>query len=323
MAEENILKRKIFKLIGYLIALASMFFVIRFFIGTEIPWGLLANPITIFLLSLCILLGIVNIFLSAFIWKRILSFIANKNIEYSSVYPVYIQSNLAKYLPGNIMKFVSRNILLKDIGLSQFQIAFSSAIDFGTATFASILLALIIAYQSLIISLQQFIPLSVGNIFLLALFVGLMLFSIAIYTWLSPKNSKYRKAVKKYMSVKFFSLFVSNMLIIISMYAVGNVAFLFALNSIINITFSQATAIIGALLVTGVITVIVPGAPAGIGVREALATFLLFGVVDTSVLPIILVITRLAMVISDVLAYLILTVFSSKKFNEVIWRENK
>jgi len=201
---------------------------------------------------------------------------------------------------------------MKDIGLSQFQIAFSSVIDFGTGTFVSILLALIIAHQSLIASLQQFVPLSIGNIFLLVLFVGLVFFSVAGYMWLSPKNSTYRQIVKKYMSVKFFKLFVSNILILIVMYVIGNAAFLFALSSIINITFSQAMAIIGALLVTGVITVIVPGAPAGIGVREAIATFLLFGIVDTSVLPIILVITRLATVIIDLLAYLLLTAFSYK-----------
>ena len=300
-----------------------MFFVIRFFAGMEISWRLLANPTTIFLLFICVVLGIVNIFLLAFIWKRILSFIANKNIGYSGVYPVYIQSNLAKYLPGNVMKFVSRNILLKDIGLSQFQIAFSSVIDFGTATFTSILLALLIAHQSLITSLQQIVPLSARNIFLLALFIGLVFIALAAFMWFSPKNSTYRQAIKKYMSIKFFSLFVSNMLIIIAMYVVGNTAFLFALNSIINITFSQAMAVTGAFLVANIITVIVPGAPAGIGIREASATLLLFGTVDTSILPIILVITRLAMVISDVLAYLLLTVFSSKKFNEVIWRENK
>jgi hypothetical protein len=70
-------------------------------------------------------------------WGMVLKGIFFGKIRYVDVFTVYLRSQVAKYLPGNLFHYVGRNLLAKHFGWPQISVA--------VTTFTEIVMLIIIA----------------------------------------------------------------------------------------------------------------------------------------------------------------------------------
>lgn len=308
------MKKKInyFKFIGHLLMIGAFYYIIRLFMSFDVDWSILLRQNVMMFAFLSVLSYIVNIYAMAYLWKNILAFFSQKEIAYRSIYPPYVKSNIAKYLPGGVMTYVSRNVLCKDMGLSQLQIAGSSIVEIGVTLFSNMILILLFARKSLVSVLQKYTLFSHGQILLYLFIIG-SVFLLTALSLILCKKIDIGHFIKTYFNITFVKLFLTNSLICIALTIFSSVFFLLAVNSVTPISLDQAFQIAGCNFVAFVIGFIVPGAPGGMGIREAVFTFLLQGVCKVDLLLIFAVLQRLFSVLADILAYVIYLILENAK----------
>ena len=90
------------------------------------------------------------VYISSAAWKQILEFLGGRKFFYAEIRNVYVRSNIAKYLPGNVMHFAGRNVLGKKFGFSQFDMALSTVIEVISLLFTACVWSLAFAYRSFV-----------------------------------------------------------------------------------------------------------------------------------------------------------------------------
>lgn len=188
--------------------------------------------------------------------------------------PVYLKTNIAKYIPGNIWHFYGRIVAAKEVGISP-----------EIATVSVLLEPLLMAAAALIVALIgfQFIGWHKSS-FLIWQILGLVIVLIAVHPRiLNPVIQKLGKAKKKStgtvnletsaLTVKSYPLVP----LIGEMCFVGlrGVGFLLTLLALSPIDPIQISLLFTAFSLAWVLGLIVPGAPGGMGVFEATALTIL------------------------------------------------
>ncbi|MGA9382062.1 MAG: UPF0104 family protein [Phormidium sp.] len=187
--------------------------------------------------------------------------------------PVYLKTNIAKYIPGNIWHFYGRIVAAKEVGISP-----------EIATVSVLLEPLLMAAAALIVALIgfQFIGWHKSS-FLIWQILGLVIVLIAVHPRiLNPVIQKLGKAKKSTgavnmettaLKVKSYPLVP----LIGEMCFVGlrGVGFLLTLLALSPIDPVQISLLFTAFSLAWVLGLIVPGAPGGMGVFEATALTIL------------------------------------------------
>lgn len=232
-------------------------------------WGF----VSIFTLS--VLYGLSNI-LMVIAWHCILRSLS-LNPRFGWSIWAYSTSQLGKYIPGNIFQFAGRQALGMAAGLDGIKLAKSTLLELliiGTcgAGFA-------VLFYSYTISADFRIPIAL---------LGLVSLTLAFCYW----------RVDRYLSIAA--------IVQICFLALSGVIFVGCYHTIAGqtvtteIVFMLATAYVVAWLI-GLIT---PGAPAGLGVREAVLLSLLSGIAAGPSILLAVLIGRIVTVIGDVLFFL-------------------
>ena len=173
----------------------------------------------------------------------------------------YAGTNLAKYLPGNVMHFVGRNISAEDIGGSQRPVLISSIMEVVLILFAALLLILFFSPVHLSIITAWVKPIHV---------IFLMIFSIVAFLL----GAKELKILKDQTQIKWkldvvlkLSGLTGSYILVLLLQSLIPVLIAF---SILKLPFNISAAgdIINAFLVSWAAGFLAIGAPGGIGVRE-------------------------------------------------------
>lgn len=263
---------------------------------------------TIFFLTLAytILIGF-----DAFAWKLILEAIQNNKIRFWEAFSVYAKSGIAKYLPGNIFQFLSRNYIGSKIGWNHSDIALSSFIE----TFIS--MSFIITLLAFLYVMKLIPPLYFAHFYVDTDKILIGLFVFAIGTILSVLYYNHKKIVFKLNG----SMFKKSMLLVSKIYLiklmfgliVGNVIFLLVLSlgfecDVLNKNLPNVLAAVALASSAGFIA---PGAPGGLGVRESLLVLLLSGYYGRETILLAALIFRVITILSDFLAFLSVVLIKS------------
>ncbi|MBW1742616.1 MAG: flippase-like domain-containing protein [Deltaproteobacteria bacterium] len=223
----------------------------------------------------------------------------------SNSYFIYARSQIAKYFPGNVFHYAGRQVLGKRSGLGHAQVA--------TASFFETLLSIITALGIALIGIPY---LSVPQHTKAALFVagaavfGLSVVGIYLFRVLSsvfPVINRHVGTIAKYNRAQWMSFTLVPMLLYSLFFIiVGVVIWIVALSSFSELQTSYMlpfvfTTVYASSWVIGYIT---PGAPAGLGVRDAIFFAGLSPYLgETRSLSLALVL-RLITTIGDVIVYL-------------------
>lgn len=222
------------------------------------------------ILAIAFLITLLAHIWSAWIWTKILN-IFQQSLGLFPGIRVYLITNIAKYLPGNVWHFYGRISALKNRGAST-----------GIATLCVVLEPLLMAASALLIAIVSTILGFVETSFSLTAIVGQTVALIVVLVGIHPRilnpilqrvsKSKNKKQVateklKKYPLLPFLGE--------ISFILLRGTGFLGTVMALQTVTPTDIPNLLSAFSIAWLLGLVVPGAPGGIGVFEATAIALL------------------------------------------------
>jgi uncharacterized membrane protein YbhN (UPF0104 family) len=193
----------------------------------------------------------------------------------------YATSQLAKYVPGNIFQFAGRQAIGVAAGIGNGPLAKSTALELafligGGVLFSPLVLPLFVGHAA-----------EGAEAFAAAAFVALTLLAI----WLAARlgGPELGAAARRYLAF----LAVSGIVFAATYGIAGG-----------ELSGSLLLPITGAYVLAWLAGLVTPGAPAGIGVREAVLLFLLSGIGSPPVILLAVVVGRAMTVLGDFVFYL-------------------
>lgn len=265
-------------------------------------------------------------YLSGYIWKLILEFSSNSTVPLIPILSVYIKSSITKYIPSNIVPYISRIYYGDQIGIDKMRIVSSNFLEliFGLISTTAILVLF------LLLGLAHFpndISFNINynrlvNYLLYTLIIILLLFIVFLIVYKRfNKNilqiiiNKWGIFFSKYFSIKFLILNLKIALISFIPVLFG-VIILYLMSGLMldyPLKYSDFFNIIICLSIAGYSGVITPGLPAGLGVKESISVILisLYGYAKSPIL-LLLILSRIIIVFSDIFSYIIISIYAKK-----------
>lgn len=301
--KDKINLKKLLKLAGHLVVILALAFVVKKVIDMDIRLKDLSSPRVIGAFVLSFVIQTLQIIIACFPWLMFTRSLSGRKIPYSSAMPVYTQSNIYKYLPGNVFQYVGRNKLAADMEISHVDVACATILDvffcvFWTGVVSVILLGSRIAQLLEKYGRNLFIVGAAGIILLIAVFAVIRLkFRDRLKSYLSRYSKAFEKSNRPQLLSGIFYYFAHNC-VSAAMY-LGCIALI-----VPQAGTRELFALTGAFLFAWIIGFVTPGAPGGIGIREGVMLFVCGDRFADRIVLFVLVM-RIASVFADVTAFLI------------------
>jgi len=297
-----ILIKKYLKYIGNLVTVVSIAFVIYAVFKLKIDFEKLANPGAVLILCIGALGVTFTVYFLAYAWKNTLDYLSGRKNSYRDVAFVYGKANIGKYLPGNVMHYVERNLFAAKIGLNQLDLAISSIIEVIGIIIVALVFSAVCAHEELLQAVIRYVKPMYAVILAV---LGLLVITAAFI--ICRKSQRVRNMAKRLTGWKFFKVFVWNLIVYAVVLAIlgGILVLVCGFIYDVEIDGTGAAAIITYYMLAWVLGFIVPGAPGGIGVREAILVLLLSPVIGDTVTLSAALIHRLISIIGDFTGYMI------------------
>ena len=295
--------KKYFKWIGTALMLVAMLYVVRTIWDSK---EIIAESFSPKCAWIMLLQSVVVLFYSiihALLFKRTLNALTGKDVGFHAVV-CYIESTLYKYLPGNVMHYVGRNRIAEE-GIAGYK-------EINLTTVLEIIMSIVAAGGlSLLLSGRQMYRyladrgLIHTSLMLLVLCIAILFAVVFIYLF----NKKGRDFTKKYVN----RTTISSCCVMGLTYCVTNFAFNFCYTVLLqalgaDISLAQYPSIIGCCLGAWLIGYLMPGAPGGIGVREAMLNILLADKAPLWAISSAGILTRISQIVGELLAFVIIMV---------------
>lgn len=239
----------------------------------------------------CILLSIA--------WFRFLQFFSQSDLDRFTFHRIYARSQIAKYIPGNVFHLASRHVLGSEAGATHASLVGATLFEaLGAITCACVVSVMGFAFSPSAARHGSifFYVLGLGLAFVFPLVARYSAARIPLLTNFNIQNKGY---------VEYFRLLFLPLLSYCAffVFAGGILAWLVCIGAGIedgrNLVWIPAVYAIS--WVAGFIT---PGAPAGLGVREAIMVVWLGGVIGESQSLLVALIFRLITVVGDLIFFL-------------------
>jgi glycosyltransferase 2 family protein len=266
---------------GWLLAVVSLAFVVLVAKGrwAEISAVALSSLQWLLIVALAVAYGL-TLFLLAGAWHCLLRSVgAGPTGAKRSIY-AYTTSQLAKFVPGNVFHIVGRHMIHRADGSPHDRLALASAIE---ATLMAIA-AVFVAGTAVIVGL---LPDVWNALYMIVLSLGIAALAIRLFSaWKAGSSS----------IVWLLASFSAYLLFFASMGAI-----VIAIVTMLSLTPSVALA--GYGVASWLVGFITPGAPAGVGTREAVMIFLADGTIGTGALVVSVALFRLITFLGDVVCF--------------------
>ncbi|MDE7310173.1 MAG: lysylphosphatidylglycerol synthase domain-containing protein [Eubacterium sp.] len=312
--EKTAFMKKWAKIMGHAVCAVSVIFVLAALVRTDFDVSWVTDWRAFLLVSMAgVCFKTATVFLSAGAWCLWLEFFAGRRCSRREAVRVYAKANIGKYLPGNVMHYVERNLFARKLQLSQKQIAAASICEVISLVLAAFLLGACLDFadfKEALRAVMASLPFADGVIFRMdvmfwigvAAAVACMVF-VAVYLLRLFKKKPFFEHL---FSKRFFRTFLKCFLCYAAvLWILGAIFAAFYLYLGGRPGLRQALQIIAAYMIAWVLGFVVPGAPGGIGVREMALTLLLAPVMGRDKVVVLGVLHRLVTVIGDFAAYLL------------------
>jgi len=297
------MRKLILRLLGILVVVLSFVFIVyRFweYRGWFFEWRPDMAGVTVSLINA--LAYAAACFLLSAAWRHLLILCGQPDPDPRLCHRIYGRANIAKYLPGNVFHFAGRQVLGWKAGYSHGCIACASVYEILGMLVISGAIAItgIVLFNLRTINLTA---LQLGGVTGIALFLAacIALFSEVLLRkrGIGPSQRSVFMVLgslfRPYSYYIIFFLFTGGMLALL-FYVVATPV---GINTMLQIVAAYSSA--------WIIGYITPGAPGGIGVREALLVVSLGQIVDEPQALLIALLFRLITVIGDVIYYVLTT----------------
>lgn len=303
--------KKVGSIVGRLITILSLIFIAVAIYKLGFDFSSIENmPVFITILIVAGIIICVTVYLMGTAWKLWLDFFAERKNQYMETVSVYAKANIGKYLPGNVMHYVERNLFAGKLGISQKKIALCSIIEIIGQAGVAVLFGVLFSYRQLKLVLHELFDDSYKTIILIAIPILCLCIAIVVFIF----RRKIANFTNQYLNKKFVvTAFKSIVLYTLVLLTGGIIMVILYAYLGGHIDVDKVMLIISSYIIAWVLGFVVPGAPGGIGVREFVLTMLLSSSLGQEITLTISVIHRLITIVGDFMAYLIRLFFNKGK----------
>ncbi|MBL4772956.1 MAG: flippase-like domain-containing protein [Alcanivoracaceae bacterium] len=308
-------KNKLITLTGYILGILSFYYIYVSIQNSDLNWARInqsINGVDYILLLFSLILYIIVMFFGALLWSGFIGhFSSKKSFHLSELIIVHAKSNIGKYLPGNFMQFVGRNLLASKIGYSHTTIILATVFEifYSIIVGVSIILLLYLAgvgQMNIDVWLnREQSSYSMQIVFFIIIFLVLLLFKQRIVKIINKYELIYKI---KTTIFKYFPLYTSAYILL----GFTNI-FIFMALTINPILYSDYINFLFVYLISWLLGFIVPGPPGGLGVREAIYILLLSSQYDLYIITLVAILLRFINIVGDILYFFISINFLKQK----------
>lgn len=294
--------KKYYKLIGTIITVIAMVFVVKKIVTMDVDWSMFAHGKTLAIICGCTLVQAAMVLFMTMPWLRFIRILSGIQIPVRDALPVYTKSNLMKYVPGNVFQYVGRNQLAADLHISHVDVACATVLDIICCMLTPLLLIVVLMGRDMLELIVTY-----RRNFLIVLGVGILVLALAIVIlrWKFREHlrryfEKYRRLLSRSILPRLlmvFLLYLTQYVISTAMYAVP--AYL-----MFDVPAEKMGLFLGTYLFSWIIGFVTPGAPGGIGIREAVMVLMCGSFMSTDTIMLYAVTMRIISTFGDVVAFL-------------------
>ena len=307
----------ILKYIGYGLGLLSFYYIYLAIRDSELNWSVVQASIQgydylLLLLSLMFYIGVM--FIGSVLWAWFIKTSSpEQNTKIRSLILVHAKSNLAKYLPGNFMHLIGRNVLGGQMGYKNSKIFLATLFEmfYLVATGFLIIFFMYINGMTQIHLNSMFLQNNLSQILVLSFAV---IFIMLLVLFRNKIISLIRSYNLKGQIIKTWILASSGYIIAYLFLGISNL-FLFAVLTDNSIEYMDYTNILFVYVISWLLGFIVPGPPGGLGVREAIYILLLSSHYDLLIVTTLALLLRLMNILGDILYFFISMALFNKSNN--------
>ena len=264
------------KIIRWLILGGTLFFLLKALKDNWLEVSAIRINITgwLILASATIVTLLAHIW-AGWIWTWVLKEL-NQSVSVIEFIQVYLKTNIAKYLPGNVWHYYGRIMAAKNANIST-NIATLSVLLEPLLMLAAALIIIVLFGSQLVVSNLNF------NLIILQ-FLALIIVLCILHPrflnpaiqildkWKNKKSNRENQLINSFIIQRYPVKPLLGELVFLGLRASGFILTMLALNSL---TWAQIPLLVGAFSCAWVLGLVVPGAPGGLGVFETTAMLLL------------------------------------------------
>lgn len=241
----------------------------------------------------------VSCVLLAWGWFLILRFLADREerLPFQHVAGIHFRTNMLKYIPGNFMEFVGRNYMIHRYGISHGDSATSSILETIFLILSSLFVTAVFSFASFQASGMEWHARYGwdGRMILM-----IVIFSAALLIAIVARWSR-KDEFRRFFSVTFLRLSVIEMLINSAIITWLGLLMVGILVWVMGIPMDgmRCALVIGSMALSWTCGFVTPGAPGGLGVREAILLMLLSSAIAPGTLIMAAALHRLVSILGD------------------------
>ena len=306
---------KYIKILGYLVGLLSFYYIYVSISRSGLSWSKLNDSIQAsdyWLLLISLVLYIIIMLIGGGIWSWLVHvFSPESEQKIDKVVLVHAKSNLAKYLPGNFMHFVGRNVLGSNLGYKHSSLILATMFELMYSIFFGVVIVLLLNFLNLTqINFIGMLNVNIdGYLFEISIIVLvimlLLLFKNKIISFVN--NYELIKQIKKTFAKGFIIYTIAYMILGFCNF------FIFIALTDTNVTYLDYFNILVVYLISWLFGLIIPGLPGGLGVREAIYISILSPVYGLYTITLLALMLRVINIIGDILYFIISVSFIKNK----------
>ncbi len=300
-------KKAILKLAGNILAAICLIYIVWTTLHMDVDWqSIVQPPSKILVLAALCGCSAVQYTIGAYAYKILLCFTCNREISFQDVFCIYSKSNLAKYLPGNIMHYAGRNLLGGMLGLEHIDIALATAGELVISLVAAFIISIVMSAPHL----PQLILIIRENRSYSLVFCGMVLLGAVVVCVLWYALHRKKSIRGKFVQWASKDGILTSLKVlgfeVLSLFVFGGINFIIYMQILgvnIRISYTMIFTIFGLMVMSWMIGFIVPGAPGGIGIRETAMVVLLAPVLGKDQVALGAVLLRAANIAGDLIMF--------------------
>jgi len=255
-----------------------------------LAWDFKASSLAFMVIGI-FLYAAINLLLSSS-WVILLKCFGLKVIDEPSLRSIYAVSQIAKYIPGNVAHIAGRHVMARELGPSHAVLVCSAIYEIlGLCT-----AALAVGFIGVLVIGAEW-PLAV------ALAIALSIYFLGLFFYPALVRKIGSELVFETLNYKnrFTALSQALVYYVIFFIAAGFVLLGIVLGFVGSISLPSIGLVLIAFSVSWIVGFITPGAPSGVGIREAIIVFMLQAPLTPAVAIVVAVVFRITTVLGDVL----------------------
>ncbi len=294
------------KWIGIALMILSFGFIIREILQMDLSSLRIEHPLQAVVLSLLFTMVTAgSVILSAYAWRNILSAIHGQAIGFGEVFKVYVKANVAKYLPGNVMHYAGRNMLGGRLGWGQGDILLSSVLEIMMILLSAAVFLILFAHRQFMGVVKDAIRNGASRPIIPIAILAVLLVAAAGILYLFRKRKDLQDKMKLLVTPGFLKVLALNFFLYTGTFLIQGIVMAFILTGIFHVSLGpeNIVAVISSSVLSWFAGFITPGAPGGIGVKEAVLLWTLSPVYGKEVTLAAALVHRFVSVLADVAAF--------------------